>query len=474
MPTATERAPTPVVAKEPPEPVEEVLPEMKPTQGNVVWISGYWSWDADAEEFLWISGVWRAVPPGRTWIPGSWQKVSEGWQWSSGYWGIPGKTETEYLPEPKASLETGPSSPAPDANATYVPGNWVYRGVNAGYAWKVGFWVAYRAGWVWIPASYRKTPAGYVYVPGHWDLPLLSRGLLFAPVRFVNVRGKKIAYRPTYVIEMDFLLGALFVSNGSRMFYFGNYFDTRYLTSYVFWTQYQPVKNVTVQDTTYTYYKVTHVKNKYPAWERNLIKLYERRREGVIARPPNTLHHQKKALAKHSESKNNEVVSEDIPLSHVENLRVMQSITDVHSFEVSFLQPLATGKPSSTKTKYDRNFMNIESLAGKRIAGEKQRIEQQIERYKIIAQTRAEAEAKLVAEGSELKEPVQIRWELPKGTPREHHFLTPPFFPKDRPDDTKLPVLTGPGAGPGGNGRLVGTQVILGKVKGKGKKKKDK
>jgi hypothetical protein len=205
-PATSESTSARLVAKEPPEPIEEMLPEMKPAGDKVAWVPGYWNWDAETANFVWISGVWRAVPPGRTWIPGNWQKVDGGWQWTAGYWGIQDAKETVYLPPPPKTLERGPTSPAPDANATYVPGSWVY--LDNRYVWQAGSWITYKTVWVRMPASYRKTPAGYVFVPGYWDQPLISRGVLFAPVRFANVSGKKIVYRPTYAIRPDFLLVA--------------------------------------------------------------------------------------------------------------------------------------------------------------------------------------------------------------------------------------------------------------------------
>ena len=70
----SERAPvaTPVIPKEPPKAIEELPPDQKPVGDNVQWISGYWAWDTDKKDFIWVSGFWRNVPPGRTWMAGSW------------------------------------------------------------------------------------------------------------------------------------------------------------------------------------------------------------------------------------------------------------------------------------------------------------------------------------------------------------------------------------------------------------------
>src|SRR5262245_33202341 len=53
--------PSPIVTKQPPEPIQEVPPEEKPEGDNVVWIPGYWAWDEDRTDFLWVSGFWRVV-----------------------------------------------------------------------------------------------------------------------------------------------------------------------------------------------------------------------------------------------------------------------------------------------------------------------------------------------------------------------------------------------------------------------------
>jgi len=75
-----------MVTKAPPEPIEELPPDRRPDGVNVDWIPGYWAWDDERDDFLWISGVWRALPPGREWVPGYWGRTNQGFQWTSGYW----------------------------------------------------------------------------------------------------------------------------------------------------------------------------------------------------------------------------------------------------------------------------------------------------------------------------------------------------------------------------------------------------
>ena len=57
-----------VVVKAPPRAIEELPPEEKPAGENVQWISGYWAWDDDLKDFLWVSGIWRQTPP----VPMQW------------------------------------------------------------------------------------------------------------------------------------------------------------------------------------------------------------------------------------------------------------------------------------------------------------------------------------------------------------------------------------------------------------------
>ena len=76
-----------VVPKAPPAAIEELPPDQKPEGANVAWIPGYWAWDDERSDFLWVSGVWRtpaARPPVGAWLLG--QTAGQGYQWISGYW----------------------------------------------------------------------------------------------------------------------------------------------------------------------------------------------------------------------------------------------------------------------------------------------------------------------------------------------------------------------------------------------------
>src|SRR5262249_8665002 len=117
--------PGPVVPKQPADPVEETPPDQKPEGDNVPWIPRYSEWDAAQDDFVGVSGFWRAPPPGRQWVPGHWQEVDGGWQWAPGFWAAAHQEEVQYVPPPPPTIDAGPSTPAPDATSSYVPGCWV-------------------------------------------------------------------------------------------------------------------------------------------------------------------------------------------------------------------------------------------------------------------------------------------------------------------------------------------------------------
>jgi hypothetical protein len=212
-----------VLDKEPPAPINELPPAQQPEGENVQWIPGYWMWSIDREDFVWVSGVWRDIPPGRQWTPGSWVQVDGGYAWSPGYWASTATTEVAYLPAPPNSLEVGPSSPAPGDNYFWIPGCWNY--VNQDYQWRPGYWHQTQPNWVWTPSYYNYTPRGYIYVNGYWDMPLYNRGVLYAPVYWNSpIYGRPgYAYRPRSVVNTALLVSSLFVNPYRSHYYYGGY-----------------------------------------------------------------------------------------------------------------------------------------------------------------------------------------------------------------------------------------------------------
>ncbi|WP_020472072.1 YXWGXW repeat-containing protein [Zavarzinella formosa] len=288
----SERQPTasPIVPKEPPKPIEELPPDQKPEGDNVQWIPGYWSWDEDRKDFVWISGFWRVPPPDRTWMPGSWHKNGDGWQWSGGFWAPvqAQKAAIEYLPEPPKPLDdAGASVPAPSPDQVYVPGSWVY---NTRYVWRPGYWSPYRANWIWQPAHYRWTPCGYVFIDGYWDYPLANRGVLFAPVYIPRsyYAAPAYVYTPTYIVREPCLYGAFFARRGYGSYYFGDYFAPNYATlGFTAWSGHvsATVRLGGYYDPLFSHYSVGYARDPY--WGGGgLVNLYVGRYKGDFARPP--------------------------------------------------------------------------------------------------------------------------------------------------------------------------------------------
>ncbi len=223
--------PTPnlIVTEQPPEAVEELPPALKPNGREVEWISGYWAWDEDQDDFIWISGVWREIPQGFRWLPGYWTEVEGGYQWISGTWVSTQTTEIEYLADaPPETLELGPVGVAPANDQIWIPGNWMWN--ENRYAWRPGYWSAGYDNWVWVPARYQSTPRGYYHCAGYWDYPVNRRGVLFAPSSFNRrFRNNRITrFTPRVVVSTDLLTTHFWVRPSYRHYYFGNYYDVAY------------------------------------------------------------------------------------------------------------------------------------------------------------------------------------------------------------------------------------------------------
>jgi hypothetical protein len=241
----TEPTPTMPVDKQPPKAIEEIPPAEKP-QGNVTWIPGYWAWDDERKDYLWVSGTWRQPPPGKHWVSGYWKEETGQWRWVPGFWTVAeiqanGNHQVTYLPTPPAPPNASPPGEPPTPDSFYVPGHWVWHDAGyvvvngtqvyreAGYAWVAGYWARVQPGYVWVAAHYRWTPSGYVFIPGYWDLALAQRGFLYAPV-YVNaaILGPAFVYTPAYAVPHTVIIDALWVRPSYCHYYFGDYYGTVY------------------------------------------------------------------------------------------------------------------------------------------------------------------------------------------------------------------------------------------------------
>ncbi|MBI5091834.1 MAG: YXWGXW repeat-containing protein [Candidatus Hydrogenedentes bacterium] len=276
-----------VITKAPPDPIVELPPDQRPEGANVAWIPGYWSWDDDRSDFIWASGVWRDIPPGRQWVPGYWASAGNGSQWISGFWGDAARTEVDYLPSPPKALEAGPSSPTPGPGHIWTPGCWVWQQTR--YDWQPGNWVAQQPDWVWTPAHYTWTPRGYVYVPGYWDYDITHRGVMFAPVYYEQPVYARSGYyySPNTIIDLAAIAASLFVQPRSNRYYYGDYYDARYEgRGYYPW--HSKLAMQYGDDPIYMHYRSTQMRRD-PDWDVHTNDLFRYRREHVDARPPQTL-----------------------------------------------------------------------------------------------------------------------------------------------------------------------------------------
>jgi WXXGXW repeat (2 copies) len=224
-----EPTPTKPVPKKPPEPLKEMPPDQKP-EGDAIWVGGYWAYDDDRQDFLWVSGIWRTVPPGKEWTAGYWREEQQQWQWVPGFWtkaSAAATQEVTYLPAPPKAPETAPPGTPPNPGSFYVPGAWVWNGGT--YMWQAGYWAQVQPGYVWTPAYYRWTPGGYVFIPGYWDLSVARRGVLYAPVVVdYRVAGVGFVYTPAYAVSDTIMVDALFVRPCYCHYYFGDYYGPAY------------------------------------------------------------------------------------------------------------------------------------------------------------------------------------------------------------------------------------------------------
>ena len=415
-----------LVAKQPPGAIEEVPPDEKPAGDNVQWIPGYWAWDADTSNYLWVSGFWREMPPGRHWVPGHWQGVEGGWLWVSGFWAPDTLEQITYLPPPPPSIEAGPSTPALNATDVYVGGCWVYQNR---YLWRPGHWIIFRPGWVWIPAHYVWTPVGCVFIDGYWDYPLDGRGLLFAPCRFDLAVWLRRPFVPQFVVHTDFLIGAFFVGP-HRHYFFGDYFEERYVKrGFVAWNEYHPRKGMV--DPNFAYFRGLHRDD--PKWETSLHGLYDGRRTGTIPRPPVTLNQQVQVVNNITINKTTNVtVNKNINITNVQNVTALSSIKDVKNVKVTSLGSLTPG----VQTKVPPRPVKIEAVP-KDVHAREVKAATQIQQFAVQRQT---TEAKVLNQGNipvkHTDAPKTVPLAIPKPVP---HVTTPPPTSKAAPPLPKVP-----------------------------------
>jgi hypothetical protein len=285
-PTA-EPIPTNPVAKKPPKPLDELPPEEKP-EGQVIWIGGYWAWDDERKDYLWVSGIWRTPPPHKQWIAGYWREEGEQWQWVPGFWSDVQEEEAKqvtYLPKPPDPPQVVPPGQPPAADSFYVPGSWSWNPATTAYAWRPGYWARVQPGYVWVPNHYRWTPSGYIFIPGYWDLAVSQRGVIYAPV-IVNPEIVTVGftYTPAYAVSDTVVVETLFVRPTYAHYYFGDFYGPAYATM-----GYQSVFVYSGRSYDSIIVYETWAHRTQPNWISVQIDIFNGRSRGALPVPPRTL-----------------------------------------------------------------------------------------------------------------------------------------------------------------------------------------
>lgn len=278
-----------IVPNQPPGYLQEVPPAEKPDGAGIVWVPGYWAWDATRNDFIWVSGCWRNAPPNTYWVPGHWLQVDNGWEWIAGFWkpiAAQPQQEIEYLPAPPAAVEVEPQGPPPQPDQVWVPGCWYW--IQDQYEQRHGYWMTQHAGWVWTPSHYAWTPRGYIFCPGHWDYDLDDRGVLFTPAYFppdVRVRAGFV-FSPSVCVDLGMLRLNLFTYPRYRHYYFGDYYDDAYRRAGIYpWYQCQTIH--TWYDPLFVYDR-WHFGRTDPHWAADQARGFELRRANRDLRPART------------------------------------------------------------------------------------------------------------------------------------------------------------------------------------------
>ncbi|MCC6580167.1 MAG: YXWGXW repeat-containing protein [Phycisphaeraceae bacterium] len=285
---------------EPPAAAQETPPVERPANAATVWVPGYWAWDADRTDYIWVSGCWRVAPPHMTWVPGYWTPVPGGWRWVAGFWVSDGSREIDYLPAPPTLPDMTPVDVAPSSDVVWVPPCWYWRGGQ--YVLRPGYWLTVQPGWVWVPSHYTWSPRGHIFIAGHWDFPIESRGVIFAPL-WVPPRARvavgvhvAMAFTPNIVLDVNLLSANLFAYPRYGHYYFGDYYDDAYVKIGIYpW--FDSVRVRGWYDPCFEYARWHHVRHD-PHWVDHLRHDYGNRRDHPDLRPARSYHEMESRMSR--------------------------------------------------------------------------------------------------------------------------------------------------------------------------------
>jgi len=370
QPVAMQNQPDVVAAIQPPASIVETPPSDRPADSACVWAPGYWSWDAERSNYIWVSGCWRLAPPKMTWVPGYWTRVPAGWQWVPGFWSPASAQEIAYLPAPPAVTDILPPGAPPTPDDFWVPGCWYWQ--QGRYALRAGYWLRQQPGWVWSPSYCAWTPRGYVAVEGHWDYALEHRGVLFAPVCFPGrvSAGVAISFSPSITVDVGVLSANLFACPRYAHYYFGDYYDDAYVRVGIYpW--FDCVRLGGWYDPVFVYARWDHCRRD-PRWEEHERHEYTLRHDDRNLRPPRTYREQETRVARLPEPQRhdqqmarplNKVVAAPAAAGKFEHVdtaahqKIVQQSAETHNFrdarsrwETAAPAPQAPASPPTTVT----------------------------------------------------------------------------------------------------------------------------
>ena len=272
---------------EPPASITENPAAERPKSSSYVWIPGYWAWDTERTDYVWVSGCWRMPPTGMSWMPGYWNKVPQGWQWVAGFWiPTPQAKQIQYLPAPPELVEVQAPAVTVVSGTMWVPPCYYWRGNS--YVLRQGYWLESPSNWVWVPSHYTWTPRGYVFVSGYWDHVLTTRGVLYAPVYFPRhyYRAPGFSYSLGVVVNVGNLEFSLFSSPRYCHYYFGDYYSDVYVGLGIYpWFEFEMRHGW--YDPIYVHDRC-HYRRSMPHWDEHIRHEYDLRRADSGRRPPRT------------------------------------------------------------------------------------------------------------------------------------------------------------------------------------------
>ena len=354
-----------VVPKAPPAAIEEVPPEQRLEGANVAWIPGYWAWDDERKDFLWVSGIWRDLPPGRQWVPGYWGKAGQGYQWTSGYWADAKASEVQYLPEPPATVENGPNIAASSADQTWLPGCWIWQKV-AMLGGPVFGRPRSRIGIGFPPITFGPRAATSMSTATGITPSAVAACCLRRCISMRTCMARPgFSYSPTTVIDLGVFANHLFLRPQYQHYYFGDYYAADYQAA-GFYPSYSYNSGRFGYDPIYAYDRWQHRQDR--GWEQRQQADFQNRRDHDNLRPPRTWAGQ--GLQNASEatsraglprvaallddlSRNRDSQLRFQPVDQAERQRLAQQAQDVQRFrqQRQTLETSAVGAPAETRTK---------------------------------------------------------------------------------------------------------------------------